>query len=93
MNKRLVDVVKNALEADNTIVVPINRANGHPGFSEAHFEYIGVNRNDLKKLERAGLALRGYTELETATNLGRRRKTTAIRWLLVGDAIDEQPNN
>ncbi len=90
MNKRLVQVVKDALANDNTIVVPSNRIEGAKGFTEAHMEYIGLKRNDLKKLERHGLALRGYGTHVTQSKLGRQVAKTQTMWILVGAAIPEE---
>ena len=40
----------------------IEAASMSPGFSEAWFEGRGITRNELKVLERMGLAVRGYTK-------------------------------
>jgi hypothetical protein len=59
---RLLEAVKNAVEQDNTIIAGTDVVHLQPGHSEEHFAYLGLSRNDLKKLENRGLAIRGYTK-------------------------------
>lgn len=57
---KLLDKVKKALEQDNTIVSE-DPAKAQ-GFSTEYLGYLGLSQSDLKKLERSGMALRGYTQ-------------------------------
>jgi hypothetical protein len=96
MNKRLIDVVKKALEQDNTIAVDISELDKAEGKTEEYMEYLGLKRNDLKKLERAGLALRGYTKnvylpgdkmpngKEVPEGSRYHGRGHSLRWLLIG---------
>jgi len=54
--------VAKALETDNNIVCPANQTGSRNGFTEAYFAQLGLTQADLKKLERMGLAARGYTK-------------------------------
>jgi len=76
MNKRLVDVVKNALHEDNTIAVSKAELEQATGKTEAQMAAVGLSRNDLKKLERKGLELRGYAPT---------KKGHQLRWILVSN--------
>jgi hypothetical protein len=62
MRKELRERVAKALEQDNTLVVDRKDAHKCPGFTTQYMEYLGIKKSDLKRLERAGLALRGYTK-------------------------------
>lgn len=75
MSKQLADKVKAALKLDNTIVVDAANLQDAQGFTEDHMQYLGLDKRDLKNLERKGLAARGYLK----TNKGNRRM-----WILVG---------
>lgn len=59
---KLHDKVKAALETDNSIVVSREELGKHPGFTQKYMEELGLSKVDLKKLERKGLAVRGYTK-------------------------------
>lgn len=86
MNKRLIDVVKKALEQDNTLAASKGELEKAVGHTEEYLAYLGLSRNDLKKLERQGLALRGYAQEVKKTALGRTVKGDSVRWILVGGA-------
>lgn len=62
METRLYKVVQAAITKDPKIVVHESDANLHPGFTEEYMDAAGLNRSDLKRLERKGLALRGYSK-------------------------------
>jgi hypothetical protein len=44
------------------VVVAKDRLAGVEGFSTAFMNHVGLTTSDLKKLERNGLAMRGYTK-------------------------------
>ncbi len=50
-----------ALEKDRTIVSDLESVGKHPGNSEDYLGTLGLERKDLKRLERYGFAVRGYT--------------------------------
>jgi hypothetical protein len=58
--------IKEALHNDNSIVVPIADMQKpefkHVGFSVKYMSDMGLKKSDLKKLEKAGLAVRSYTK-------------------------------
>lgn len=62
MSKALMDRVREAVEHDPGICVTRAQAGTHKGFSDAYMEAHGLELQDLKRLERKGLALRGYTK-------------------------------
>lgn len=70
MNDRLTI----ACDSDPTIVTPRSRLSEVEGHTEDHMLYLGLTKGDLLRMERAGLAIRGYTP-------GTRHK----RWILIGD--------
>jgi hypothetical protein len=45
-----------------TCSYPVAEAETHPGFSAAEYDDLGLDKAKLKKLERLGFALRGYTK-------------------------------
>lgn len=76
MNKRLIDVVQKALAADPKIAVDKAELEHSSGHTEDYMQSIGLTRNDLKKLERQGLAMRGYAKPN--------KKGHQVMWVLVG---------
>lgn len=79
MNRRLVGVVKQALERDRTIAASKAELETSTGKSESEMAAVGLSRNDLKKLERKGLAMRGYAPSKSGHQL---------RWILVSNEPD-----
>lgn len=77
---RLIDRVKKALEADQSIVMTLEQAKSHAGFSTEHFEQLGLRKIDLKKLRLRGLALLGYARPDGSKD-GHR-----ARWVLIADS-------
>lgn len=59
---RLVDRVKRALEINKNIAVDISELGTARGFTQNEMAELGLSKVDLKKLERKGLAARGYTK-------------------------------
>lgn len=86
MTKRLIEVVKRALEQDNTIAVSKEILKTVTGFTEDHMAYLGLKRNDLKRLERHGLAIRGYDNTPKKSVLGRTVAGHKVMWVLIGKA-------
>lgn len=91
----LLEKVKNALQADPNISVTIGELLTNPGFEESYLSLLGLDRSDLKKLERMGLAIRGYSkniwgpgEQLPNGNIVKEKETYRgsghrVRWLLV----------
>ena len=82
-SKSLLERVQDACEKDNTIVCARDKVSEVSGFAESYFEYLGLSRTDLKKLESTGLALRGYARGTT------RGGGHSVRWILITDAVQE----
>lgn len=62
MKEALSDKYRLALMADKGVACPRAEIPTHPGRSEAHLDDVcGLSRQDLKNLERLGLAVRGYS--------------------------------
>lgn len=87
-NKALLDKVKKALDQDNTIVTILSKIAEAKGFTTEYMNYLGLTTNDLKKLERNGLALRGYTNNPKTTTLGTVKSGNQVMWVLLGDGND-----
>lgn len=83
MGKRLVTKVKKALDQDNTIVASLSEIQDAKGFTTEYLNSLGLSTNDLKKLERNGLALRGYNNNTTKTPLGRTKSGNQTMWVLL----------
>jgi hypothetical protein len=104
MRLGLRDRLRLALSQDQNIVVSAEEALTHPGFPVDHFEELGLTKTDLKKLNRIGAALRGYTKNvwlpgETMPNgvtvptdkpgIQYRGNGHRVRWVLIAK---EEPN-
>jgi hypothetical protein len=62
----LQERVEAACKADPGIVASIDTIQKHPGRPEEYFQdVLGLSRKDLKKLEKQGLAVRGYAPIKT----------------------------
>ncbi len=76
--------VKKALIEDTSIMITkkelLDPEFRHTGFGTDHMQYLGLKKSDLKKLERAGLAVRSY-KCEQEGN--------QTRWLLLIDSEKE----
>lgn len=66
--------VKHAIQEDSSVAAFPTTLENHQGTSEERFKELGLTRDDLKRLERCGLAIRG--RLPTST--GHR-----LRWILI----------
>ena len=75
MKTSLKQKLKKALEIDNTLMIKPVDIGSAIGFSLDHLEYCGLSKNDLKKLEIAGIAIRG--RLPLAPNSLKKLKTLA----------------
>lgn len=73
---KLYDRIANALKQDNTIAVRADALEKVQGFPVEYFEYLGITKGDLRKLEAKGLALRGYSPTQ---------KGNLVRWVLVAE--------
>lgn len=62
MKSQLAQRLRKAIEEDPGIICARKDVHKHPGVAESHLEWLGLSRNDLKRLERFGLALRAYTK-------------------------------
>jgi hypothetical protein len=65
--------VEAALKIDPGIVSGVETVQFHPGRTEEQLAVLGLERKDLKRLEKHGLAVRGYEQ----TKEGLR-----VKWLL-----------
>lgn len=72
--------IKAAIEADPSIIIHQDDVETTVGFEVSHFEALGLTRTDLKKLVRAGLAIRGYL---MRSNDMRKPAGYAVRYALV----------
>jgi hypothetical protein len=75
---KLKNKVEMACEKDPGIITTRAEILNHPGRTEDEMEALGLFRSDLKRLERSGLALRGYQ----LTGRGQE-----IRWILLVDEL------
>ncbi len=75
---KLNEKVKAACEKDPRIVTDLENIKDHPGRTEAQLNNLGLTSSDLKRLERAGLAFRGYQPT---------RKGQELRWVLLGEPV------
>jgi hypothetical protein len=73
----LLEKVKATCAKDASIVVAEDQVQESQGFSESYLEYLGLDRQDLKNLEKVGLAKRGYAR-GTTQNGGHQ-----VRWVLI----------
>jgi hypothetical protein len=74
MNKTTLGRVKAACAKDPSIITRPEDIDSAPGYSEAYFEFLGVEVADLKSLEAQGFASRGYKDFTS----GRQ-----VRWTLL----------
>lgn len=79
MKTKLIDRVRLALGQNRDFLVSRDQLANTQGFTEAQFAEMGLEKRDLKKLERYGLARRGYI------NEG---KGARVRWILVGNPVE-----
>lgn len=59
--QRLFEKLKAAIEADPEVIVPKDKLGESEGYNLAYWDVLGLSKTDMKKLERKGLAIRGYT--------------------------------
>lgn len=62
MSKALVEKINFALSKEPNLLVPRQDTFKHQGYPESYFDALGITRSDLKRMERIGFALRGYTK-------------------------------
>jgi hypothetical protein len=80
----LYNRVAEAIKNDNTICATLDEIKKeNKGYTTTYMESLGLSKTDLKKLERKGLALRGYGTREATTPLGKRKSTRVVVWMLV----------
>lgn len=58
---KLKERIEKALQANPNIVVSPKDIENTLGFELEYLESLGITKSDLKRLERHGLAVRGYT--------------------------------
>lgn len=82
LRKNIVEKVKQAVQADPSIVTPLSKIGEAHGNTLARLEQLGLTKQDLKRLEVWKLALRGYT-----MNYDEKRKKHGpghnVRWLII----------
>jgi hypothetical protein len=74
--KKIQQKVEQACEKDPGIIATRDNVQGHPGRTEKEMDALGLTRNDLKRLENAKLALRGYKQTGRGSEL---------RWILLAE--------
>lgn len=74
MNYSLLQKVKAASAKDPSVICSPDNLDSAPGYSEAYFQFLGLDTADLKSLEAQKLAIRGYKDFHS----GRQ-----VRWTLV----------
>lgn len=78
----LYDKVLAALKVEPGLVTPRNKVDEAQGYNYKQLEALGLSKGAIKKLERAGLALRGYMPV----NRGRLQSVTfETRFILLQD--------
>lgn len=58
--KKLFEKVKAAIEADPKVIIPKDKLSETTGYPLSYWDILGLSKTDMKKLERKGLAIRGY---------------------------------
>ncbi len=58
--RTLYQRVEAALKQDPSLVVKYDQVDQYLGFPVPHYNALGLHKSDLKRLERKGLAVRGY---------------------------------
>jgi hypothetical protein len=61
LRKGTVERLKAAIVKDPSVIADPKTINNHEGSTLAHMESLGLKKTDLKRLERYGFAIRGYT--------------------------------
>jgi hypothetical protein len=88
IKKALAERVAKAIYLDNTAVVSRNELTTAEGLSEVSFNNLGLSKQDLKRLERAGVAIRGYSKhMKGSIHRGSELKRV---WVLVKENENEQ---
>lgn len=72
----IFEKVRAAVEADPSIVVSKADIDTAEGVSEEYMQSLGLHKALLKKLQRGGVALRGYKPTEEGYR---------VRWMLLRD--------
>jgi len=81
MNYSLLQKVKAAAAKDPSVICAPENLDSAPGYSEAYFQFLGLDAGDLKSLEARKLAIRGYKDFHS----GRQ-----VRWTLVTQVPTEE---
>lgn len=80
LKKRLIEKLAELEKTLPNLVVPKNLVGAHAGFTTEYLEAAGLSKQDLKRLERAGVAVRGRTN-----NFGKPNAQCELRWVLFRD--------
>jgi hypothetical protein len=88
IKKALAERVAKAIYLDNTAVVSRSELATAEGLSEVKFTYLGLSKQDLKRLERAGVAVRGYQKHRKG--IIHRGSELKRVWVLVKENDNEQ---
>lgn len=92
--KKLYNRVKHAVQQDSSIVVERSKVSEYTGATTKYLQTLGLTKSDLLRLERAGLAIRGYLPKNIRQELDGTSKHDGYerRWLLIKDAIENENN-
>lgn len=81
IRKGTLERLKVALKLNPGLATSFQTIQDAPGHTEEEFMDYGVTPSDLKRLERTGLALRGYTQERTGYR---------VKWLVIKDLICQE---
>jgi len=94
--KECLRMLNIAISQDSSIVSSRDAYLSHPGNEEAYLDSLGLTRRHLKKLEKLGYAIRGYTKniwlpgeeapdgKPVHEHMSARGKGHRVKWLLFG---------
>ena len=82
----LYDKVLEALKKEPGLVTPRSKVDEARGYNYTQLAELGLSKGDIKKLERAGLALRGYAPRNRGHGLS---VTYETRFILLKEDSDE----
>lgn len=85
--QKLAERVAAALYADNTIAITKKELETAEGYREDYLNNLGLSKQDLKTLENAGLAVRGYTPINKGGKLTKGKEIRRV-WRLLKESTD-----
>ena len=79
MYKETMDKYRKALEINPAIAVTKENVRTHIGCSKEELSNLGLEKKDLLRLSRLGLAVKGYAQHE-------KTKSYHVRWIILKEA-------